>query len=125
MLNRLAIVGLLVSSSALAQTSTTDCQRDYFGNMHCTTQTQPDLNSASPLDYGKLLQSGENAVPSYAEQERQQQQLRAARTALEAREQTQRPAQMIGAGDCAGAEKYALRAGNLALAQQVREYCQK
>jgi hypothetical protein len=32
---------------------------------------------------------------------------------------------MIGAGDCAGAEKYALKVGNLALAQQVRDYCHK
>jgi hypothetical protein len=125
MLSRLAIAVLLAPSCALAQNSTTDCQRDYFGNVHCTTQAQPGVSVAPPLDYGKLLQSGENAVPSYADQVRQEQQLRAARGALDAREQTQRAAQMIGAGDCAGAEKFALKAGNLALAQQVRDYCQK
>ena len=34
-------------------------------------------------------------------------------------------ARIVAAGDCRGAERYALEAGNLVLAKQVKDYCTK
>jgi hypothetical protein len=104
MINRVAIAVLLVPSSVLAQNSR-DCRHDHLNHISCTTQVQ-------------LLADG-YGIPNYAEQ------LRAAQAAFEATEQTKRAAQMVAGGDCAGAERYALRAENLPLAQQVRDYCHR
>lgn len=39
--------------------------------------------------------------------------------------QAEEAGKMVAAGDCAGAETYALKQGNFALAQQVKDYCSK
>lgn len=42
---------LVIGSAASAQSSTTDCQRDYFGNVHCTTSPSP--NSSGGFNYNQ------------------------------------------------------------------------
>lgn len=136
MFKRMAITLAVLPSVAGAQTSTTDCQRDYFGNVHCTTNGGPAIQPVQPIDYGALLRSGQQMVPDYAEQARKAEQLRllqqqqraqeqALASAQAERDQKNEAARLIINGDCAGAERYALSAGNIALAKEVRDYCGK
>ncbi len=46
-------------------------------------------------------------------------------TLAEARAQTMEAAKMLNAGDCKGAQTYALSVGNLPLATKVKDYCAK
>lgn len=114
----------LVASPALGQ-ATTDCTRDYFGNVHCVTNPSSTVSPQAPADYGALLNSGRAAVPDYDQTQQQELQLRVQQALLEAQEQSRKAGQMIAKGDCSGAEQYALKKGNIELARQVRDYCAK
>lgn len=146
MLKQIALALALLPSAALAQTSTTDCQRDYFGNVHCTTsqqqgvnwgiltqpQTQPNAGQSfmNGWEQGQRMRAQiEQQRAARAQQEAAEQQAAneaaAAQTAQLANDQMREAANMIKSGDCAGAEQYALSVGNIALASQVKDYCAK
>lgn len=127
----------LTSDSAFAQTQTTDCYRDYWGNYSCRTQQQSGdhwrVLQTPPPDAGKSFMEGfERGQRQRAEMERQRlmalergRQEAEIRAAEEARASTRKASEMVMAGDCAGAEAYALSIGNLVLATQVKDFCQK
>lgn len=106
-------IALALPASAIAQT-TTDCTTDYFGNVHCTTNSR----STAPVDYV----SGLGPLPDAGKAFREGMERGAA---MRAQAQSQHVAKMIAAGDCPGAENYALQQGNFDLAKSVRDYCSK
>lgn len=148
MLSRIATSLLFVPSIAVAQTQTTDCTRDYFGNLHCTTQTNGGIN------WGLLNQqptqpqpnAGQSFMNGWEQGQRMRAQIEAQRAARAqqqaaeeaqtiaeaeqrgralAEQQRQTASQMIATGNCNGAEQYALSVSNLDLAKQVKDYCAK
>jgi hypothetical protein len=88
------------------QISSTHCSPDYLGGMRCTTNTPP------PLVVQPLPHSG------YVDQD-----WAGAFKALRDRKRAEAVGKLLAAGDCAGAEQYALRRGGFALVQTVRDYC--
>lgn len=124
----LAALALTLPTASFAQ-SATDCTSDAFGNVHCTTRQQQGL------DWG-ILKPQPNAGDNFARGWQQGQRIRAQIEAQRDRRQeraeaddAQAQAKEVGAllakGDCNGAADYALSAGNLPLAQQVKDYCAK
>lgn len=141
-----AAIGWFLASGASAQSSTTtDCTRDYGGNVHCTTKP-------SGVNWGLLNQqpsqpnAGQSFMNGFEQGQRMRAQIEAQRAAQAARraaeqqaandaavaeaaaaadQQTKHAAEMIKGGDCAGAEQFALDAANLELAKQVKDYCAK
>lgn len=80
------IIGLTLATPAAAQSSTTNCQKDYFGNVTCnTTQTQG-------INWG-LLNQPPSPQPNYAEQQLRQRELRLRERELKLREQAAREAE--------------------------------
>jgi hypothetical protein len=67
-----------------------------------------------PADYGAAIRSGADSVPRY-------QAPPVDRAAILRRQ----VGGLIAKGDCAGAEKLALRGGDIGLAAEVRDYCAK
>lgn len=114
----LLLAALAVPAAAVAQTTTTNCRVDsYTGAVNCTSYTpSPPRPVVEPMDYGKLLgplpdSSGMiGAMQDYARREA-------------ARERLETASQMVAAGDCAGAQRYALGEGDLALARAIQGYC--
>lgn len=89
---RKAVIALaLLPVSAFAQSSTTNCQKDYFGNVTCQTNQNPGIDW-SKANQGTVLQSGANSVPNYAEQQMRQRELRLRERELQLREQAARDA---------------------------------
>lgn len=129
----LVVVGcLLIASPAFGQT-TTDCSRDYFGNIRCTTNTSPTinwglLNPRPAPDAGQSFMQGyEDARARRQETERQRRVDEQAATervnSLAAQILREKTGQMIVAGDCAGAEALAIASGDFALGLQIKDYC--
>jgi hypothetical protein len=153
----LAALVLAVPAAAMGQVTNTDCTRDYFGNVHCTSRSggiqMPDMNEANRI-FMQSLADTQRRADEQAQQQRalrlQQQQLamqaqqaaeaerratmamkveqaaeqRAQEAAQLAETQRLEAARLVAAGDCAGAQQYALAQGNFELAQQVKDYCQ-
>lgn len=93
---RFALVLLCVPAVASAQM--TNCMRDAVGGYSCmTTPTyqQPYVQTDWGAIFAKIRSSKINS----------------------------RVGGMLAKGDCAGAEAYALKVGELGLAQEVRSYC--
>lgn len=67
-----------------------------------------------PLDVGAILRSGADMVPIYR-----------APVVDRSAALRQRIGRMVFKGDCAGAEKAALEAGDIDLASRVQDYCAK
>ena len=90
----------------LAAQFSTHCSPDYIGGFRCTTPPPPVVMQPLPqtpyvsTDWGAIFQR-----------------IRDNRRAKEI-------GRLLAAGDCAGAERYAAQRGELALAVQVRDYCQ-
>lgn len=117
---RLALfIVALVPSAALGQTVTTNCYTDTVGNTRCTSNGQQPDHSIQDFvnSYREGSQAATNAWGDALRSRRER------RAAEEAQDQKQTAARMIIAGDCAGAERYALDKGNFALAREVRDYC--
>lgn len=135
-----ALAAAIVSSSAAAQ-QTTDCQRDQWGNTRCRTTGSP---TSGGVDWG-LGTSQTNPADSFQRGYEQGQAIRARREAMK-REQAAHDArmaqwaqqgaeaerrqvldkqagQLVASGDCAGAEKLALDAGDFGLAKSIKDYC--
>jgi len=141
----------LIAASAIAWATsapaqqTTDCQPNGIGGVRCTTTGQP---SGGGLNWGLLdpnaYQRGYDGALRGQQQMQQliQQQQFANQQRAEARsraQQTQAQAdqidsaralgvqagQLVAAGDCPGAQKLALEAGDLELANSVKSYCGK
>jgi hypothetical protein len=147
MLSRVFVVALLIPSLAAAQTQTTDCARDYLGNIHCTTNQQQGINWGLITQYPNAGQSFGNGwnqgqqMRAQIEQQRAAQRRAAAEAAAQeaiqrsADEETQARAAaqaqsdhagvMIAGGDCVGAQQYALSVGNIVLAKEVKDFCAK
>jgi len=103
----------------LAQTTTTNCWADALGQVHCLSDTTPGANSTGPIDYSKQLERGRNLVPQYRAPDP------AAREYAERKQRERRVAELIANGDCAGAKAYALKQGDLTLAQIAVNLCSK
>lgn len=88
--------------------ATVQCVPNYLGGVRCTTS--PTFTYQPPVNYYDQIQRGVE----------QQQQRNAAQTAVINR---QIIGNMLAKGNCDGAEQYAIRTGDLDLAQQVKEYC--
>jgi hypothetical protein len=146
MLSRAAIVLMLAPSIAAAQTQTTDCTTDYFGNVHCTTRQQSGVNWGLLNTTPSQPNAGQSFINGWEQGQRMRAQIeaqRAARAQQQAAEQQaaneasaaqaaqvttdqmHEAAHMIKSGDCAGAEQYALSVGNIPLAKEVKDYCSK
>lgn len=106
---RAALVGLslLAASSAAAQTTQTTCN-DYFGTLHCTSQT--DRAPAAPAPRRDAFRESYDFATRSADASRQQR-LR------------QRVGRLIADGKCDDARKVALKAGDLDLAERVPQLC--
>ena len=136
MLRVLVFALALFSSVAMAQTQTTDCVRDYWGNYKCTSQQQGGVNwgvlqQSPPPDPGKSFMEGfergqrmrtEREQERLLAEQRKAQSVRAAEVE-KANSETATASKMIQNGDCDGAKAYALSVGNLVLAKQVKDYC--
>jgi len=113
-----AISVTLPVSTAVAQTTETNCQTGY-GNVRCTTKP-------AGVDYS-LLQTKQ---PSYEENEVLKQQSRALaeqagalRIQNDRAELPNRVGNLVAKGKCPEAEQVALKAGDFDLAQRTRAYC--
>lgn len=138
----------LISTSAIAQTTTTNCTTYSWGSTQCVSQTPQHSqgvnwglinNSPNPAQstmdaYSKGVQmrqqqetarhQAELARQQALAQQQQTQALAAQRQADELhRAQSLEAARMVTAGDCRGAQEYALSVGNFVLAQQIKDYC--
>lgn len=115
---RLILAAAFLAAPSLAQVQT-DCRRDFFGNVHCQSNGSP----VAPADQGSLLQGGANLVPDY----NRQRERAAVAEAAEARLQTQRLRELVGAlvadGKCDDARLAALKGGDFDLAERVRKIC--
>jgi hypothetical protein len=100
--------------AAWGQTTTTTCE-PYFGNVRCQSETNQGVDwsrgvttpTPEPVDWDAVIEG-----------RRQRQK---ARKAAKLREEV---GGKIAAGDCAGAEQAALKAGDLDLAAHAKAYCQ-
>lgn len=106
------------ASTAVAQTTETNCQTGY-GNVRCTTKP-------SGVDYSQL----QAKQPSYEENEvlTQQsralaEQARALRIQNDRAELPNRVGNLVAKGKCPEAEQVALKAGDFELAQRTHAYC--
>lgn len=121
------ILALGAAFPASAQSSTTNCQRDYFGNLSCQTQQNSGIDW-SLANQGKVLQSGANAVPNYAEQqlkrremELRERELRLKEQALRQAESPPQAAKPVTAAD--GNGKYGLASGMRGYIDLLIQYC--
>lgn len=114
----LSLVAAASAAGAQQQTQT-NCRTDQWGNTNCTTTQSPGINwdilkkppptyTPPPMDWGSAIAS---------EQE--------AKRRKKAESQVAEVSRLLLAGDCAGAERYALTVGNIPLAQQAKDYCAK
>jgi hypothetical protein len=108
------------AGAARAQTATTDCWQDGFGSTHCTTRGQPQPDHTIQDFVNGYQRSSQAATDAQIEAMRR---YREQHRAAVADEQTKVAARMIIDGDCPGAEQYALGAGNIELAREVKDYC--
>lgn len=113
-----AISVTLPVSTAVAQTTETNCQTVY-GNVRCTTKP-------SGMNWSQL----QRPQPSYQEDEFLTQQsralaerARALRIQNDRVELPNRVGALVARGKCPEAEQAALKAGDFELAQQTRTYC--
>jgi hypothetical protein len=91
----IVILALAFATSASAQNTTTNCRKDYFGNVTCDTTERPGINwglLGQQQNQGQVLQSGANAVPNYAEQQLRLRELQLRERELKLREQAAREA---------------------------------
>lgn len=109
---------MLIALLAVAlQTTTTNCQ-PFGGTVTCQGQTyqQPDFSAHIP-DYGSVVRSGQQSVPTYQPSppvpSRRNGGLRA------------EVARLIGGGDCQGGVDWALRHGDMDLAREAKDFCAK
>lgn len=146
-----AFVAVIYPASAQV-TSQTECQKDYFGVVRCKTQSDQQTNPYSAIrtpNYGEDAANSFNrgfetgariralkeqeeaeerrqeAVTAQADAARAQQ---AASDAVTSEIEQQKlygreAAKLVAAGNCAGAESYALSVGSIGLAKTVRDYC--
>lgn len=146
MLRSITIAALILcSSSALAQ-QTTNCSPDGTGGVHCVTNGNASQSGANwgllqqppatnPMDaFNRGYEDAQRRRVDRQEQEmiaaqqqalaaQQQAQSQTANYEAEQRELGVRAGQMVQAGDCPGALKLALTAGNIVLANSVKQYC--
>ena len=143
-----ALSFMLWATGASAQVSSqTECQTDYFGVVRCQTQSNQTQNPYSAVNTNqksvsdsfwesynraatataqrKALQEQKDAAKAQADAARAQGAVAAALAAeIELQKQQGREAgKLVAAGNCPGAESYALSVGNLSLAKTVRDYC--
>jgi hypothetical protein len=107
---------LVLPFAASAQTASTNCRPDFIGGWNCQSRATPGPVTANPNAFDGLIRS----TPDYS----------AATGAIarairvrEVRERVDTATRMIANGDCVGAEQFALRAGDLVLAREVKSYC--
>jgi len=149
MFKMLLIAGLAALAAPLSAQQNTQCYTS-VGVTNCTTTGQPYGANRATIDpnafqrgYNQSRGAVDSVTESFrqAERDRAQRQLDMAmiRQAEQAQAQSNRPAtdqieahalgiragQMIAAGDCAGAQKLALDAGNFEVANGVKAYCAK
>lgn len=153
-MNRVLIaLGLcLLTAPASAQVNT-ECSTDYFGVTRCQTTGQPNggganwgilQNSINQPNVGQRFMEGyeqgqriraqreqqrliEQQRRAFAQQQAEQQASLQAQLQEESEERSlkQRLGQMVASGDCPGAIRAALAAGNFGLANEVQDYCAK
>lgn len=85
-------IGLLAATPAFAQSSTTNCHKDYFGNITCQTQQNGGIDW-SRANQGQIMQSGANVVPNYAEQQMRRREMELRERELRLREQALKQAE--------------------------------
>lgn len=109
---RFLLLALAAIPAGAAAQTTTNCTTYIPGQINCTTQGGSPSVVANPNAYGAFI----NSMPRYTYQ---------GPSIAEAMQQDRlkKATKMIANGDCAGAEQYALRKGDLALAQTVKTYC--
>ena len=143
----------LLPTAALGQTTSTNCTA-YGGTIQCTSQT-PEMRSGvnwsllgPPVDTGRpVMQGYQDAVRAREERQAAQQEAAVAAASNDAakaaagaqaqaalgtqqaddlhRFQSLEAGKLVAAGDCDGAQRFALAVGNFSLAQQVKNYCAK
>ena len=143
------LMGAMLIAAPLAAQQNTQCTTT-FGVTNCTTTGQPNSGGANrtvadPNAFQRGYDQSRRAVDSVtesfrqAERDRAQRQMDMAmiRQAEQAQSQSNRAntqqldaqalgiraGQMVASGDCAGAQKLALDAGDFQLASAVKEYC--
>ncbi|MCL6729959.1 hypothetical protein [Sphingomonas hankyongi] len=148
----LAAAVAFLSSVASAQTTTTNCTTYYWGSTQCVSQTPQQSsgvnwglinNQQTPNAGQSFMDAYQRGLRDRAAREAAQQQAQAAAAETAAAEaqaravdaarqadelhkaQSLEAAKLVTAGDCAGAQQYALSVGNFVLAQQVKDYCAK
>lgn len=101
---------MLLIAAALLQ-STTTCTTYVPNQVNCTTQSQRnDMFGDFLKNYQQSSRAATDAQMEAIRRSQRQSEKEAA-------------AHMIINGDCPGAERYALGKGNIALAQEVKDYC--
>jgi hypothetical protein len=127
--------------------SQTECRTDYFGVVRCQTQSNQTPNPYSGLNTNQrpiadsVWDSYNRAAEAAAQRRAIQEQNEAAKAQADAARaqetvaatvaaeielqklQGREAAKLVAAGNCAGAESYALSVGNISLAKTVRDYC--
>lgn len=105
----------MILAVVLLQASVTNCVPS-LGSTTCTTRTEP-TQAEGPIDYGASTRSQPLSEPLYMPST-----VRAGGDYKPTKRQKKAGA-LIANGDCAGAEQYALREGDFALASTVRLQC--
>lgn len=129
MLKTVAQLALWCSIMVFSAQATAQIQTTCIGDVNVTNcESRGRLGSSrEPIDYSKALQDGQNLVPDYNDMEAKEEALREARdkrfAMKRAADLAAHVGSLIAAGDCPGAEKAALTAGDLDLARQARDYC--
>lgn len=117
----IALGSLLLATTASAQT--TDCR--WIGSVWSCNTPPPE---SPPLDYGKTIQSGSDAVGSYEDTRALELKNRALRDQINEERNRQMIATKVGklvsAGQCAEGKKLALTNGYFDLAKLVDEVCE-
>ncbi len=146
-----AIAAVAIPASAQV-TSQSECQKDYFGVVRCQTQSNQQANPYSAIRTPNVAEDTANSfnrgmevgarIRALREQqeadERRQESAMAQADAARAQEAVsdavaadieqqkhygREAAKLVAAGNCAGAESYALSVGSIGLAKTVRDYC--
>lgn len=115
----------LILVSSLSGAQTTDCYR--MGNdVRCDTNQGTAPATVSPYSIHDFLNDSRRANNDAVNaQMRAMERYRQQRTDEELDSQRKAAADLIIAGDCDGAAKYALSKGNFGLALEVKDYCNK